>query len=299
MKKDFIYAFTIIILAVLIFLGVRFAKNISADNINTESDIQTSSNEERIETPDAETTHTEVTTASSATSSPEVSTNTKDNTNDKTEAEIVPAKAKIKNTIPLNLDVGSETVLINRVYTISSKFVPKNLSVPKVRFSFKEKADKRKMTKNAARALEKMFRAAKKDKITLYAVSGYRTYSRQTQIYKAAVKKNGKNHADTLSALPGSSEHQTGLAMDVSCTAQDCMLTRAFAKTKEGKWLDKNAHKFGYIIRYPRGKEKITGYIYEPWHIRYVGNVVANYIYTKHITLEEMYGVQDKVAKLH
>ena len=91
--------------------------------------------------------------------------------------------------------------------------------------------------------------------------------------------------------MPGSSEHQTGLTIDVSAKSVGYRLDQSFGDTKEGKWLAKHCHEYGFIIRYPYGKEKITGYSYEPWHIRYVGISIAGYLYKNDLTLEEYYGV--------
>lgn len=109
-------------------------------------------------------------------------------------------------------------------------------------------------------------------------------------VFRATVRMNARNPftqkrctawkkaTDSLSAKPGSSEHQTGLTIDVSASSVGCLLTERFGSTKEGRWLAKNAHKYGYIIRYPKGKTKLTGYSYEPWHIRYVGVSYASYL---------------------
>lgn len=193
--------------------------------------------------------------------------------------------------MPLDTIPSSYTALVNRDYLLPASYIPKDLVELKVRFSSDTHDDKRKMRKVAAEALEDMFRAAEKKNIILYGVSGYRSYERQQSIYNRNVSLHGKKATDALSAKPGSSEHQTGLTIDVSVSSLSCLLTERFANTKEGKWLAKNAHKYGYIIRYPEGKSKITGYSYEPWHIRYVGVTVATYLYENKLTLEEYYGV--------
>jgi len=128
---------------------------------------------------------------------------------------------------------------------------------------------------------------ASKEGINLNIISGYRSYSSQNYIYNNYVKKDGKNKADTYSARPGHSEHQTGLAADINS------LYTSFINTKEGKWLNENCHKYGFIIRYPKGKEEITGYIYEPWHIRYVGVELSTKLYNNGnwISLEEYFGI--------
>ena len=202
------------------------------------------------------------------------------------------------NTVPVDTIPGSITCLVNRQFPLPANYIPKDLVEPKVSFSFSYQSDKRKMRKPAAKALEKMFQAAKKDKIILYGVSAYRSYQRQKQIYQRNVSLYGADSTDTFSAKPGSSEHQSGLTIDISAACVDNALSQAFGNTKEGMWVAKNAHKYGYIIRFPKGKSAITGYHYEPWHIRYVGVTTATYLYKHKLTLEEYYGVQcDKVKQ--
>lgn len=183
----------------------------------------------------------------------------------------------------------SITVLVNKQYALPSSYEPKDLVYPNVPFTFKEQIEKRKMRKEAAQALEKLFAGAKKDGIYLAGVSAYRSHATQTSVYNNYVKKDGEEKARTYSAVPGHSEHETGLAIDVSgsdgkCAAEDC-----FGSTKEASWLAKHASEYGFIIRYLKGKESITGYQYEPWHIRYVGTEMAKDIAAKGITLEEYF----------
>lgn len=194
-------------------------------------------------------------------------------------------------TVPLDTIPSSYTAFVSRDYLLPSNYIPNDLIEPNVRFSYNTHDEKRKMRKVAAKALEKMFHTAEKKNILLYGVSGYRSYERQKYIYNRNVSLHGKKATDALSAKPGSSEHQTGLTIDVSAASVNCLLTERLAATREGKWLSQNAHKYGYIIRYPKGKTKITGYSYEPWHIRYVGVTVATYLYKEKLTLEEYYGV--------
>jgi len=145
------------------------------------------------------------------------------------------------------------------------------------------------MRKEAATALEKMFAEAKSAGIDLAAVSGYRSYGRQNTLFNAEVKRVGKERAVEAVAFPGSSEHQTGLTMDISSRSNNFNLNEEFETTKEGIWLRHNAHKYGFILRYPKGKEDITGYMYEPWHFRYVGVKAATEIYENDWTLEEYF----------
>lgn len=127
--------------------------------------------------------------------------------------------------------------------------------------------------------------AASKDGLNIYLSSGYRSYSYQSQLYNNYVSWYGKQKADTFSARPGHSEHQTGLAIDVN-TIDD-----SFAGTPEAIWLENHAHEFGFIIRYQKGKEDITGYKYEPWHIRYLGVEKATDVYNSGLSLEEYLGI--------
>ena len=139
------------------------------------------------------------------------------------------------------------------------------------------------LNKEAANYFYKMVDAAKDDNIKLKSVSAYRSYNNQKSLYKSYVKRDGVKKADTYSARAGSSEHQTGLAVDINTAS-----SRAnFQNTKEYKWLINNSYKYGFIERYPKGKTNITGYKYEPWHYRYVGIEAASIIHEKGITFEE------------
>ncbi|EMF45770.1 D-alanyl-D-alanine carboxypeptidase [Planococcus halocryophilus Or1] len=140
----------------------------------------------------------------------------------------------------------------------------------------------------ARTAFEEMKAEAAKVGINLNAFSTYRNFARQKQLYESYVAKDGQQAADRYSARPGYSEHQTGLAFDIGESGQEQHWASAsFGDTEGGKWLATNAHNYGFILRYPDGKEKITGYMYESWHFRYVGKDVATQIYEKGITLEE------------
>ncbi|MCS4454811.1 M15 family metallopeptidase [Clostridium botulinum] len=138
----------------------------------------------------------------------------------------------------------------------------------------------------ASGALENLFQEAKNENIILLGVSGYRNYHYQVNVYNNSVYRNGQQHADKYVAQPGTSEHQTGLAMDIVST-EYTNLDENFVNTRAYKWLKENCYKYGFIIRYPKEKEDITGYNFEPWHIRYVGIEVATEIMNKGITLEE------------
>ncbi|NLX62235.1 MAG: M15 family metallopeptidase [Tissierellia bacterium] len=181
-------------------------------------------------------------------------------------------------------------VLVNKNRNLPSDYVPEDLVVPNVRFPFEEFHEKKQMRKEAAKALEELFKAAEEEGIYLFAISGYRSYERQKYLFDIRAERDGFEEANKLTAYPGQSEHQTGLAMDVSCQSLGFDLNEKFGQTVEGIWLKENAHRFGFIIRYEKDKVDITGYSYEPWHIRYVGKDAAKEIYEKNITLEEYLG---------
>ena len=146
------------------------------------------------------------------------------------------------------------------------------------------------LKQEAALALEEMFDACKKDiGITLKAVSGYRSYARQETIYNNKLERvhGSVEKADEYVARPGASEHQTGLVMDVGQKSDKVNLTGGFGATKGGKWVAEHCWEYGFIIRYQKGWEEITGYEYEPWHVRYVGKENARRIHEQEMPLEE------------
>lgn len=126
---------------------------------------------------------------------------------------------------------------------------------------------------------------AAKEGLNLYISSGFRSYETQNRIYNNYVAKDGKAEADRYSARAGHSEHQTGLCFDLNS------IDDSFAATPEGKWVDAHAWEYGFIIRYPKGKENVTGYMYESWHLRYLGKELAKKVYDSGLCLEEYYGI--------
>lgn len=180
-------------------------------------------------------------------------------------------------------DPGSILVLVNKSNSLPADYVPEDLRVvnlPSVR-------GKDQLRDVAASALEAMFKDAKKAGHDLYARSGYRSYSRQSSIFNSYVKKYGRELTETFSAPPGMSEHQTGLAIDISSKGANYALLKKFGELPEGKWVKENSWKYGFIVRYPENKTHITKYTYEPWHLRYVGPCAAKVIYKKDLSLEE------------
>lgn len=140
----------------------------------------------------------------------------------------------------------------------------------------------------AKSSFEAMRGEALKSDIDLIAFSTFRDFNRQQELYESYAAKDGQEEADRYSARPGFSEHQTGLAFDIGESGKEKHWAAAsFGETEGGKWLAENAHRFGFILRYPEGKEQLTGYMHESWHFRYVGKDAAAEIYEADITLEE------------
>lgn len=137
----------------------------------------------------------------------------------------------------------------------------------------------------AAEALDELQHAAAAEGLSFFIVSGYRSYATQESVYAGWVARDGAEQADTYSSRPGHSDHQTGYTFDLNS------LDDSFADTKEGIWLAEHCADFGFIIRYPKGKEMYTGYVYEPWHIRFVGKEKARLITDSGLSLEEYYGI--------
>lgn len=177
-------------------------------------------------------------------------------------------------------DIDGTLFLINRQWRVSKNYIPGRMRQAEV------PGQVRTLREEAAAALEEMYAACKEDKITLTSVSGYRSYSKQSTIYSNKLKRVGtKAKADEYVARPGASEHQLGLAMDVGQKGKT-NLSEAFAKYGGGKWIRENCWKYGFILRYDEGWEDITGYNFEPWHIRYVGKEMAAAIHEKNIPFE-------------
>lgn len=185
-------------------------------------------------------------------------------------------------------------LLMNKYLKLSENYEPDDLEEISSKYFIYGNSAVRRMRKEAKEAFEMLSEASIANGTPVYGQSAYRPYSMQEKLYKNAVSSMGQKQADIDTARPGHSEHQTGLTIDVSASSVGCLLTERFGSTKEGRWLAKNAHKYGYIIRYPKGKTKLTGYSYEPWHIRYVGVSYASYLKKNKLTLEELYGVNQK-----
>lgn len=144
---------------------------------------------------------------------------------------------------------------------------------------------------DAQAAFDRMQADAAAEDLNIYISSGFRSYDYQAGLYQRYVDKDGKAEADRYSARAGHSEHQTGLAFDLNS------IDESFANTKEGKWVNLNCYKYGFIIRYPSDKEDITGYKWEPWHIRYLGEETAKSVYDSGLCLEEYLGITSEYAE--
>ena len=171
------------------------------------------------------------------------------------------------------------TRLINKDHPLPPDYVPENLTDIGIPFDAPCGDSKRLLEFRTAHAAFSLIKAAQKESLSITGVSGYRSYKRQQQL----------SAGNPYVAAPGTSEHQSGLALDVSCPSIQYQLIPEFAETPEGKWLARNASLYGFIIRYPANKEHITGIPWEPWHIRYVTRPLAGCLRLTGLTLEEYY----------
>ena len=180
-------------------------------------------------------------------------------------------------------DTSKDTLMIvNKHYKIENNYKPGNLVTV-----LSEHGYPNKIRADVYEEFKKMYNAAKNDNVSIFIASPYRSYSDQNALYTYYVNTDGKKNADTYSARPGFSEHHTGLAMDL--IPEYGLDLDTFENSDGFKWMQENAYKYGFILRYPKDKEYITGYIYEPWHYRYVGISAATTIKNEGLTFEEYY----------
>ena len=182
-----------------------------------------------------------------------------------------------------SLRTGTTLALVNKFYYLD-RYVPNDLV--EINSQYKVSGKEVKMTKEAAAAFEKLAEAAKKDGLTVRAMSTYRSYDYQNTLYTNYANKDGKEKADTYSARAGYSEHQTGLAVDVDNAK---VSYTSFGSTNEFTWMKNHAHEYGFILRYTAENEFITGYKNEPWHYRYVGVEIATQMKKENISSYEEY----------
>lgn len=186
-------------------------------------------------------------------------------------------------------DPGSPWVVANKTHALNpSEYVPPDLVYPDVNY-----VNHQPMRQETASALVAMFQSGENEAGLQFSVqSAYRSYDTQVEVYGDDVAAHGQQFADTDTARPGTSEHQTGLAVDISAVPADCSLDACFGTTVQGHWLAANAWRFGFLLRYPADKVAVTGYTYEPWHFRYIGVDLSTQLHNTGVTtLEEFFGV--------
>jgi zinc D-Ala-D-Ala carboxypeptidase len=190
-------------------------------------------------------------------------------------------------------DPTSLWVIANKHNPLQPKnYAPGDLVTPDIPLRLTAKDDEMLLRKPAADALKDLADGAKADGLELMVASGYRSYNFQVGLYNTYVRQQGQAVADSQSARPGFSEHQTGLAVDVEPGSRKCEVETCFGELAEGKWVAANAWKYGFVIRYQENKQSTTGYIYEPWHLRYVGKDLSTELHNNgNPTLEDFFGL--------
>ncbi len=174
-------------------------------------------------------------------------------------------------------------ILVNKFNYLNNSFIPNEIVDVDINYAYQNN----KASKEVNDAYVLMAKEAKKDNIILLVNSSYRTYERQEEIYKEFYYSKGISYADKYAARAGYSEHQTGLALDIFTSGRST--TSDFDQSEAFKWLTNNAHKYGFILRYPKDKEYLTGYSYESWHYRYLGVDTATKVYNSGLTYDEYY----------
>lgn len=181
-------------------------------------------------------------------------------------------------------------ILVNKDNPLPRAHIPNNLVDAESKYK-----DNILIDKEVKEAFDKLKEDALENGYYIDIESGYRSYDYQEKIYNKLLEEKGFAYAVTRIAEPGKSEHQTGLAIDICVYKDDkCYIEHDIKELEETKWIHNNAHKYGFILRYPEGKEDITKYSYEPWHLRYTKDL-ANYLYNLKMTLEEYYVNKEKI----
>ena len=272
-KRNYLYGFVTAIVIALILIVIRL---LILNVLPTEKKKQDNT---------TTTTTTEVTTEETTTKTTEATTKvtTKAASNYNYEKILNPSGGEVLG----NTSKGYEVKKVNGLYYVDGYLVANKT------YDLPENYNPGSLNSTVKAAADQMFAAAKNEKgFNMWAQSGFRSYATQKSIYNRYVNNDGKANADRYSARPGYSEHQTGLAFDVCATNKPC-ITNGFDNTEEAKWLSENAYKYGFILRYVKGKEDETGYMYESWHFRYVGKELAEKLYNNGnwITLESYFGL--------
>ena len=187
----------------------------------------------------------------------------------------------------LDYDSGNLFVLVNKEHAVSDTYHPSGMVAVKDSIATWTGLE---LKKSAYEAYLEMLEDAQKEGHDFYICSAYRSIEKQKELYETSLKKNGKKYTEKMTAYPGTSEHHTGYAVDVTSKSMGWGLKQNFTDYADGQWITDHCSEYGFIIRYPEGKTDITGYSYEPWHLRYVGKTAAKEITEKGITLEEYLG---------
>jgi D-alanyl-D-alanine carboxypeptidase len=218
-------------------------------------------------------------------------------------AEAAAREAKRKEPVYINLPgadpvraIVEDYAQADSLWVIANKttplpdinYLPSNLVIPEVPTRTDKSTEERSVRQEVTEPLKSMFAAAEAEGHMLMIGSAFRSADLQALYYNNYVRTSGEALANQYSAKPGHSEHQLGLSVDISTLSRECYLSECFTSTPDGEWLANNAHKYGFFMRYPKGKEAITGYNFEPWHYRYVGIDLATAIYKSGLTFEEV-----------
>lgn len=206
------------------------------------------------------------------------------------EAPQLPTMETSLDDYPLSTPTDDILVLVNKTHPVTRDYVADDLVTVEHCDPNVGNKDTKKMRKVAADAIEELIAGAKEDGYDIVMRTGYRSYDYQEYLFNSYAANYGEAEANTYSARPGQSEHQTGWCCDVGVLG---VALTDFDYRPEAVWIADNCWKYGFILRYPADKTDITGYIYESWHIRYVGKDVAQYIYENGLTLEEYLGILD------
>lgn len=261
-----------------------------------ETKTEVSEINETVPATEKETTDTADTTAAPENSNAPVNAATQPETLIQTEQETAakPEQPEVSETKAADQPVSASSpepfyaeggvLVVNKTYPLPSDYVPDDL----VKIGWDDEVGY--VTSETGEAFKKMQADAYEEGLNLYLASGYRSYSLQSNLYNRYVSRDGKEAADKYSARPGYSEHQSGLAFDLNS------IDESFAYTDEGKWVAEHCHEYGFIIRYPADKEDKTGYMYEPWHLRYLGVGLATDIHDTGLCLEEYFGLTSEYA---
>lgn len=191
-----------------------------------------------------------------------------------------------ENTKATDMD-KEYAMLVNKFYYLSNTYTPEDLVAIGWDYRLGGPNEHKYARKEVVNAFIEMWTDARQEGIYLLVDSAFREYDKQESVYREYENKHGTKFADSIAARPGYSEHQTGLSLDIY--SKECTSASTFKDSKTYAWLIDNAHKYGFILRYPKGKEKITGYNYESWHYRYLGVELATKVYSEGITYDEYY----------